>query len=79
MRRAAVRPAGAACVTVVVDRECDIYDEFALRPANVELLIRCHHDRMLADGTRLYWLHQDLERTGPRNRARAGRARLFEA
>jgi hypothetical protein len=25
--------AGAACVTVVADRECDIYDEFALRPA----------------------------------------------
>jgi hypothetical protein len=46
--------AGARCVTVVADRECDIYDEFALRPANTELLIRCHHDRVLADGTRLY-------------------------
>ncbi|WP_158923734.1 IS4 family transposase [Acidisphaera sp. S103] len=46
--------AGARCVTVVADRECDIYDEFALRPATTELLIRCHHDRVLADGTRLY-------------------------
>lgn len=46
--------AGAACVTVVADRECDIYDEFALRPAETELLIRCHHDRVLADGMRLY-------------------------
>jgi hypothetical protein len=46
--------AGAACVTVVADRECDIYDEFALRPAQTQLLIRCHHDRVLADGTRLY-------------------------
>jgi hypothetical protein len=45
--------AGAACVTVVADRECDIYDEFALRPANVELLIRVHHDRVLADGRQL--------------------------
>jgi len=44
---------GAACVTVVADRECDIYEAFALRPAATQLLIRCHHDRLLADGTRL--------------------------
>jgi hypothetical protein len=46
--------AGAACVTVVTDREGDIYDAFALRPPEIELLIRAHHDRVLADGTRLY-------------------------
>jgi len=46
--------AGASCVTMVADRECDIYDEFALRPVATELLIRCHHNRMLADGTRLF-------------------------
>lgn len=44
---------GAACVTVVADRECDIYEAFALPPAATQLLIRCHHDRLLADGTRL--------------------------
>jgi Transposase DDE domain len=56
--------AGAACVTVVADRECDIYDEFALRPAATELLIRCHHDRVLADGTRLYGCTEGLSELG---------------
>lgn len=46
--------AGAACVTVVADRECDFYDAFALRPATTELLIRCHHNRRLADGEQLF-------------------------
>ena len=45
--------AGAACVTVVADREGDIYDAFALRPAETELLIRAHHDRVLQGGQRL--------------------------
>jgi hypothetical protein len=56
--------AGAACVTVVADRECDIYDEFALRPGNVELLIRCHHDRVLTDGTRLHACTRTLSELG---------------
>ena len=56
--------AGARCVTVVADRECDIYDEFALRPADTELLIRCHHDRLLADGTRLYARTEGLAALG---------------
>lgn len=42
--------AGAACVTVIADREGDIYEEFACRPAETELLIRAHHDRILEDG-----------------------------
>jgi hypothetical protein len=46
--------AGAACVTVIADREGDIYEEFALRPAEVELLIRAAQDRSLADGRRLF-------------------------
>ncbi|MGP9814673.1 transposase, partial [Rhodopseudomonas sp. NSM] len=46
--------AGAACVTVIADREGDIYDEFACRPAETELLIRAHHDRALEGGGRLY-------------------------
>ena len=45
---------GAACVTVIADREGDIYEEFALRPAGVELLIRAAQDRRLADGGRLF-------------------------
>lgn len=45
---------GAACVTVIADREGDIFEEFALRPAGVELLIRAAQDRSLADGRRLF-------------------------
>jgi len=46
--------AGAACVTVIADREGDIYEEFALKPAAVELLIRAAQDRRLADGRKLF-------------------------
>jgi hypothetical protein len=46
--------AGAASITVVADRESDIYDEFACRPDNVELLTRAAQDRCLADGRRLF-------------------------
>ena len=45
--------AGASCVTVVADRESDIYEAFALRPPEVELIIRANQDRTLADGGRL--------------------------
>jgi hypothetical protein len=41
--------AGAAQVTVVADREGDLYEMFALKPAGVELLIRAAQDRALAD------------------------------
>lgn len=56
--------AGAACVTVVADRECDIYDEFALRPAETELLIRARHDRVLADGRWLFGRTRGLPELG---------------
>lgn len=46
---AALAAAGAARVTVVADREGDIYEMFALKPAGVELLIRAGQDRALAD------------------------------
>ena len=46
--------AGAACVTVVEDREGDIYECFAFKPANVEKLVRAAQDRRLADGTLLF-------------------------
>jgi hypothetical protein len=45
---------GAACVTVVADREGDIYEEFAYRPIETELLIRANHDRALKDGGTLH-------------------------
>ncbi|MGL5116941.1 MAG: IS4 family transposase [Beijerinckiaceae bacterium] len=50
----ALKAAGAACVTVVADREGDIYEDFALRPEGTELVIRAGQDRRLTDGTRLF-------------------------
>jgi len=46
--------AGAAEVTVITDREGDVYEEFALRPAEVHLLIRAAQDRRLADRRMLF-------------------------
>jgi hypothetical protein len=47
---AAERLDAAARITVVADRESDVYDLFARRPASVELLVRSAQDRALADG-----------------------------
>ena len=41
--------AGAACVTVIEDREGDIYECFAFKPDTVEKLVRAAQDRLLAD------------------------------
>ena len=60
----ALAEGGAACVTMVADREGDIYEEFALRPDNVALLIRVAQDRALADGTRLFACTDDLPELG---------------
>ncbi|MDT5010714.1 MAG: hypothetical protein QOH57_2331 [Mycobacterium sp.] len=46
--------AEAACITVVADRESDIYEQFARRPSGVQLLTRAAQDRSLADGGRLF-------------------------
>ena len=46
--------AGAAGVTVIEDREGDIYESFALKPAGVEMLVRAAQDRALAGGGRLF-------------------------
>jgi hypothetical protein len=51
---AGLRDAGAAAVTVIADREGDIYAAFASRPADVELLVRAQTDRGLADGGYLF-------------------------
>lgn len=50
----ALAEAGAACVTVIEDREGDIYECFAFKPANVQKLVRAAQDRCLADGTLLF-------------------------
>jgi DDE family transposase len=46
--------AGASRVTVVADREADLYEMFACLPEGVDVLVRAHHDRCLADGGRLF-------------------------
>ena len=48
------RAAGAACVTVIADRESDIFEAFALRPEGAELLVRAAHDRSLEDGRAMF-------------------------
>jgi hypothetical protein len=45
---------GAACVTVIEDREGDIYECFAFKPANVEKVVRAAQDRSLTDGSLLF-------------------------
>lgn len=46
--------AGTASVTMVADREADLYESFACRPAGVDVLVRVHHNRCLSDGGMLY-------------------------
>jgi hypothetical protein len=46
--------AGALAVTVIADRESDIYDLIAGRPAETELLIRAAQDRALVEGGLLF-------------------------
>jgi hypothetical protein len=41
-------------ITVVSDREGDIYEAFALRPEGVDLLVRSAQDRSLGDGGQLF-------------------------
>ena len=44
----------AAQVTVIADREGDIYQDFALKPEGVHLLVRAGFDRRLATGGKLF-------------------------
>jgi hypothetical protein len=68
----------AQLVTVIADRESDIYAEFAAaRPAHVHLLIRAGQDRALADGRRLFAAGEAFAQAGARTiavPARPGRA-----
>lgn len=52
--RAAEACASAARITVIADREGDIFEAFARRPATVDLLVRAAQDRSLEDGGRLF-------------------------
>lgn len=56
--------AGAHQVTVVADREADIYETFACCPAGVDLLIRARHDRCLGDDGRLFACTETLAEWG---------------
>lgn len=60
---ARLKAAGAAQVTVIADREGDLYEAFALRPDGVDLLIRANHDRALAGGGRLFEALEGAEET----------------
>jgi len=60
----AVAAAGATCVTVVEDREGDIYDCFALKPSHVEMLVRAAQDRRLADGGHLFAKAEEWDEAG---------------
>lgn len=53
-RAAELAAMGAAGVTVVSDREGDIYEDFADKPDAVEMLVRAGQDRRLADGSHLF-------------------------
>lgn len=44
----------AARLTMIGDRENDIYQAFALRPEGTDLLVRAAHDRALEDGGKLF-------------------------
>jgi hypothetical protein len=50
--------AGASRVTVIADREADLYEMFACRPAGVDVLVRANHNRVLADGG---WLDESCD------------------
>jgi hypothetical protein len=51
---ATLRAAGAVAVTVIADREGDIYAAFARRPQGVELLVRAQTERCLVGGGHLF-------------------------
>ena len=63
-RAAELAAMGAACVTVVSDREGDIYEDFADKPGAVETLVRAGQDRRLADGSHLFAKTRMLSEAG---------------
>jgi hypothetical protein len=53
-RQASLVCGAARRLTVIADRESDIFAAFALRPADAHLLVRAAQDRALEDGERLF-------------------------
>jgi hypothetical protein len=75
----ALAAAGAACVTVVEDREGDIYECFAFKPAGVEKLVRAAQDRNVKGGSSVFakaeeWRKPAVWRCSCRPRRAARRA-----
>lgn len=56
--------AGAACVTMIADREGDIYEDFACKPDEIEVLVRAGQDRRLVNGSRLFDVADGLPEAG---------------
>jgi hypothetical protein len=46
--------AGARSVLVIADREADLYETFACLPEGVDVLVRAHHNRKMADRSWLF-------------------------
>jgi hypothetical protein len=63
-RSAASVLSGAAAVTMVADRESDIYLLFARKPEQLDLIVRASQDRSLADGGTLFASLADAEPLG---------------
>jgi hypothetical protein len=61
---AALAKSGAVQITVVTDREGDIYEDFALKPREVEVLIRAGQDRALTNQARLFAATNSLPEAG---------------
>jgi len=53
-RAAGSAGAEAERVTVIADRESDVFELFAQKPGDVDLLVRAKHDRALGDGGRMF-------------------------
>ena len=50
MERSGELPGDASMVTVVADREADIYGMFACRPGSAGVVVRASHDRVAGSG-----------------------------
>ena len=70
-RAAGLAGAEAQRVTMIADRESDVFELFAQRPQTVDLLVRAKHDRALGDGGRMF-AHIDAQ-------PEAGRASIMLA
>src|ERR1700740_1015890 len=64
----------AARVTVIADRESDIFAAFAACPVGTDLLVRAAQDRSLEDGGRLFATADALPEAGPGGLGLAGQA-----